>query len=190
MRLMERRVGRENPGRHSVPLYGPAPSSAEPSDRALHDWDYVLPDASTWMVAIAIDADLSSAAPALDSALKRVLSDSHLLDSPRTIEDRVAALHEQTSLTWQQLARLFGVSRRAVHLWAKGNRMSSANLDRLARIEEAVAPLLGLSPEHVRDAMMERQGGSSLFAQLLQEVAEAQPRSEPRSWVERSSVEP
>src|SRR5262245_36297225 len=44
------------------------------------------------------------------------------LAAPRgpTQRSAVRSLHDSSGLTWEQLARLFGVSRRAVHNWANG----------------------------------------------------------------------
>lgn len=45
----------------------------------------------------------------------------------------VLELRSLSGLSWEQLARLFGVSRRAAHLWAAGNPMSAANEEHLYR---------------------------------------------------------
>ncbi len=45
----------------------------------------------------------------------------------------VLELRSVSGLSWEQLARLFGVSRRAAHLWAAGNQMSAANEEHLYR---------------------------------------------------------
>jgi transcriptional regulator with XRE-family HTH domain len=42
--------------------------------------------------------------------------------------------HEDSGLTWEQLARIFGVSRRAVHMWANGARMNATNAELLMRL--------------------------------------------------------
>lgn len=42
--------------------------------------------------------------------------------------------HEDSGLTWEQLARVFGVSRRAVHMWANGARMNATNAELLMRL--------------------------------------------------------
>ncbi len=39
-----------------------------------------------------------------------------------------------SGLTWDQLARLFGVSRRSVHLWVSGKPMSTQNEERLYQL--------------------------------------------------------
>lgn len=46
----------------------------------------------------------------------------------------IGELRRLSGLTWDQLARLFGVSRRALHLWASGKSMTSSNEERLQRI--------------------------------------------------------
>lgn len=48
---------------------------------------------------------------------------------------RISFLKEQTGLTWDQIARLFGVSRRAVFHWAVGGKMNSFNIETLGYLE-------------------------------------------------------
>lgn len=38
-------------------------------------------------------------------------------------------IKDESGLTWDQVARVFDVSRRAVHLWANGNRISARNAE-------------------------------------------------------------
>jgi DNA-binding transcriptional regulator YiaG len=53
-------------------------------------------------------------------------------------EDRagavIAELRRTSGLTWDQLARLCGVSRRSLHFWASGSTMTSANEEKLQRV--------------------------------------------------------
>lgn len=51
----------------------------------------------------------------------------------------VAQLRSQAALTWEQLGRLFGVSRRAVHLWASGKRMNAHNVELLRELQRLIA---------------------------------------------------
>ena len=46
----------------------------------------------------------------------------------------ITELRRLSGLTWDQLARLFGVSRRSVHLWVSGKPMNAQNEERLHRI--------------------------------------------------------
>lgn len=50
----------------------------------------------------------------------------------------IGRLREVTGLTWEQLATVFEVSRRTVHLWDSGSVMNSQNEEKLARIFNAV----------------------------------------------------
>jgi DNA-binding transcriptional regulator YiaG len=46
----------------------------------------------------------------------------------------ISELRLLSGLTWEQLARLLGVARRSVHLWASGMALSPANEERLLRV--------------------------------------------------------
>ncbi|PKN56512.1 MAG: transcriptional regulator [Deltaproteobacteria bacterium HGW-Deltaproteobacteria-14] len=53
----------------------------------------------------------------------------------------IAELRRLSGLTWEQLARLFGVSRRSLHFWASGKALAPSNeehLQRLLRVVRAV----------------------------------------------------
>ena len=72
-------------------------------------------------------------------------------------------LHAQSGLTWEQIARLFNVSRRSIHLWLAGGRMSAANEERLIRIDQYVSALPG-SPEGKRHQLLAAtESGLSFF---------------------------
>jgi transcriptional regulator with XRE-family HTH domain len=51
---------------------------------------------------------------------------------------RISDIRLHTGLTWEQVARLFGVSRRTVHLWASGSAMSSEHEEHLHRVFSAI----------------------------------------------------
>lgn len=48
--------------------------------------------------------------------------------------EAIAELRSLSGLTWDQLARLLGVSRRSLHLWASGKPMAATNQEKLARV--------------------------------------------------------
>ncbi len=50
----------------------------------------------------------------------------------------VVELKERADITWEQLAKALGVSRRAVHHWASGGRMASANEESVMRLMQEV----------------------------------------------------
>jgi hypothetical protein len=63
-------------------------------------------------------------------------------------------LHEASGLTWEQLGRVFGVSRRAVHMWANDARMNSANAETLVELVGLVRQLPGATPEERRAGLL------------------------------------
>lgn len=56
----------------------------------------------------------------------------------RSAETAVFELRRLSGLTWDQLARLFSVSRRTVHFWASGKPMNAGNEEHLQRVVAAV----------------------------------------------------
>jgi transcriptional regulator with XRE-family HTH domain len=91
-------------------------------------------------------------------------------DTNTETADRVDAgaairqLRDRSGLTWDQLARLFGVSRRAVHLWAAGGRMNSRNLEFLGLVERLVNNVPASTPEERRALLFSQDsGGRSLY---------------------------
>lgn len=82
-------------------------------------------------------------------------------------KDLVQSLHDESGLTWEQLAKLFGVSRRALHLWVAGGRLNSANQQVLTTLIDAVRSLPGGTPGAKRSQLMAPRGGRrSLFDEL------------------------
>lgn len=67
--------------------------------------------------------------------------------------DKLRYLREAADVTWEQLAQGFGVSRRAIHLWAAGGRMSAANEATLRWLAESLAGMSKVSSEDARKAM-------------------------------------
>ncbi|MBJ6616164.1 DNA-binding transcriptional regulator [Streptomyces sp. I4(2020)] len=81
--------------------------------------------------------------------------------------ESIRQLRASSGLTWDQMARLFGVSRRAVHLWAAGGRMNSRNIEFLGVLERVVNNLPGSTPEERRALLFSQDGGGrSLYDSL------------------------
>jgi DNA-binding transcriptional regulator YiaG len=94
---------------------------------------------------------------------QRQLSWAHPHDARSTTE-RVRDLWEHSGLTWDQLARLFGVSRRAVHAWATGARPNAYHHELLTKLTELVATIDTGDPRRNRERLLApRPGRLSLF---------------------------
>jgi transcriptional regulator with XRE-family HTH domain len=88
----------------------------------------------------------------------------------------VALLRDRSGLSWEQLARLFGVSRRSLHKWAAGGTLNSRNAERLAELSAVVGAVPG-GPAEVRAFLLAPgTDGRTPFQRLIEAVsAEASP---------------
>lgn len=113
-----------------------------------------------------VEADLSSvtAIPA-SHAVNGVLTADH------NIGGQVRALKVASGLTWAQFAALFGVTRRAVHFWVEGGKISADHQVRVDRIRRELERVGGNSPEETRAALFSvDDGGRTPFSALVAEV--------------------
>lgn len=87
----------------------------------------------------------------------------------------VRRLWNTSGLTGEQMARLFGVSRRAVHLWVSGGRMNAANHERLAHLLAVIDALPGHTPAQRRAALLAPdEHGMSPYDRLRSEHASSE----------------
>ena len=90
----------------------------------------------------------------------------HPPDAWRTAE-LVRDLWERSGLTWDQLARLFGVSRRAVHAWATGARPNAYHQELLTELTQLIAGIDTGDPRRNRELLLApRPGRPSLFDEI------------------------
>jgi hypothetical protein len=54
------------------------------------------------------------------------------------VSNPVSELKRLSGLTWDEMAQLFGVSRRSVHFWASGQPLSAANEKRLLHVLDVI----------------------------------------------------
>lgn len=83
-------------------------------------------------------------------------------ESGRSTALQLAEVHETSGLTWEQIARYFGVSRRAVHLWVSGGRMTASNEELLVHLVQAVGSVKHLTPPNRRQALLSPGSGLNL----------------------------
>lgn len=90
----------------------------------------------------------------------------------RSDKDEVAWVKEHSGLTWEQLGRIFGVSRRSVHLWANGGRMNEHNA---AHLREFAALVKGLDvgdPTRTRARLLEVTNGLNVIDRFRRQHVE------------------
>lgn len=81
----------------------------------------------------------------------------------RSTAQLITDAHGASGLTWDQIARYFGVSRRAVHLWASGGRMTASNEELLAHLVRAVQALKHLELGDRRQALLRTDAGLNII---------------------------
>jgi transcriptional regulator with XRE-family HTH domain len=103
----------------------------------------------------------TSSAPALPTPIRASFgTHDHTTAGPSVVEiddtdTRIAELRRRSGLTWEQLSRLFGVSRRSLHFWASGKTMTPANEEHLERLLAVFRRIDRGSPEANRAALFE-----------------------------------
>ncbi len=69
------------------------------------------------------------------------LSDSFFKVKPPSARSALQEIKSTTGLTWQQLARVFKVSQRSLHLWMDGEALDSIHRERLYRVLNTIRQL-------------------------------------------------
>jgi len=75
----------------------------------------------------------------------------------------ISELRRISGLTWEQLRKLFGVSRRSIHFWASGKPLSTANEKRLLTILNIVRKANRGDARSTKAALFEERDGEPAF---------------------------
>lgn len=100
-----------------------------------------------------------------------------------SVSDRLSDLKSRTGLTWDQLARLFGVSKRAVLHWNSGESMSAGHEERLTHLLSRISDAPVSDPDAVRSWLMTLD--SSGTAPYQRWVNEARRTDSQAAWIDR-----
>lgn len=147
----------------------PATSSCGPATRRGHAPQLVI------MVSGALSVPgTSSAGPArlweapyVHRANATVCGSNRDLTGTRTGSEKeatrraVSELRRISGLTWQQLGRLLGVSRRSVHYWASGEPLNAENRERLMQVLRIVRVADRGSARSTRAALLDGSKGTA-----------------------------
>jgi DNA-binding transcriptional regulator YiaG len=92
----------------------------------------------------------------------------------RTDSEEVTWIKRHSGLTWDQLGKIFGVSRRAVHMWVNGGRLNESNARRVrsfsAIIRDVESEIPQPTPEMVRARLLQVESdGLSIIDRLRRE---------------------
>lgn len=91
-------------------------------------------------------------------------------DSSRNIKSTargILAIRQIANLTWEETAKVFGVTRRTVHLWANGRQPSGDQERKLNRVLGILRSYQTLSPSSLRERLMASAMPGTLFFDLL-----------------------
>ena len=100
-------------------------------------------------------------APALAPARTSAALQPAVEPAPPVLDpaEALSELRRLTGLTWEQLARVFGVARRSLHYWASGRPMNAANLEKLYELLEVLRQVdRGTAAENRGALLAERAG--------------------------------
>jgi hypothetical protein len=86
-----------------------------------------------------------------------------LVSSPREL---LAEVKRRSGLTWQQIAYMFGVDRRSVHLWSSGGGMTAANEERLHAVSSLLRAVDAGDPLRTRSVLLSRALGKPLIQRI------------------------
>lgn len=102
-------------------------------------------------------------------------------DEPRWGAEVVTEIRQRSGLTWEQIARLVGVARRSLHLWAKGRSISAPNADRLRQVLALVRSVDTGDPKTTKDRLLTPSDhGQSLFEAFTVERGTREARAKRR----------
>lgn len=100
-------------------------------------------------------------------------------DETSATAEAVKRLRARSGLTWDELARAFGVSRRTVHAWASGTRMNQSHAERLSVLARIIDGLAADDPARARaEFHAPAADGVSLYQRLVRSLAQPGNRRE------------
>jgi DNA-binding transcriptional regulator YiaG len=82
----------------------------------------------------------------------------------------VRALRRRSGLTWDELARIFGVTRRTLYNWSIGGQVSAAHAQALAQVIARVHEVDAGDPKLTRSRLLApTDSGATLYTRLVQQ---------------------
>jgi DNA-binding transcriptional regulator YiaG len=84
-----------------------------------------------------------------------------------TTQKSISELRRLSGLTWDQLAKLFNVSRRSLHFWASGQPLSPFNEEHLNQLLEAIKYIDRGSANLNRSLLLKGSNGNQFFDLLV-----------------------
>lgn len=109
-----------------------------------------------------------SPTPELSSMLVSKKVEETLPDLARSVR----SLRQRSGLTWDELARIFGVTRRTLYNWSIGSKVSAAHAQALAQVIARVHEIDAGDPKLTRSRLLApTESGSTIYTRLAQRQA-------------------
>jgi DNA-binding transcriptional regulator YiaG len=112
-------------------------------------------------------ANLQASIERTSAVPSNALFTSNSLDSTPSTARSIFAIRQLANLTWDETAKVFGVSRRSVHLWANGRHPSGDQERKLNRVLGILSAHQSLGPSMLREKLMASARPGTLFFDLL-----------------------
>lgn len=106
-------------------------------------------------------------------------------ESTLTSAEIAQEIQIRSGLTAKELGIAFGVSRRSVHNWAAGARMSPQNEKRLRDFYRIIMNLPGDNPDDHRAELLDESHGKSIFLQFRESASRNNQTKAPVPILER-----
>jgi hypothetical protein len=143
----------------------PAPVERLPRDQLLHLF---------WIQAAVRATTAFSVVPRRELVLlidPSATSGAHVWIEPatQTAREVLNEIKGASGLTWDQVARIMGVSRRSVHMWLNAKPMASENEERVHRVRQIIGQLGRRSQLETRSRLLDTSDGDSVFRLLVEQ---------------------
>jgi len=132
------------------------------------------PLAAQWvLVGIGLMVSVTMAAPVEPAVIRPYgvgtsipVPDRVVAEPAQTSQSAIQEIRKRSGLTWKEIASIFGVSARAVHLWAGGENVSSAHEAQILAILEKLRSIDQGSVQATASRLRSSQGDVPLFTVL------------------------
>lgn len=110
-------------------------------------------------------------------SVDRVAAENPVRDEEEALPDlakSVRSLRQRSGLTWEELARIFGVTRRTLYNWSIGGQVSAANAQAIAEVIGSLHDIDSGDPKTTRSRLLApAEDGATLYARLIRQRRQA-----------------
>jgi len=145
------------------------PSSTSALGAMRHPSTHSLIGSRIFMIRSSTSTSRPTANQELLAAVEMTTSGMTLLStsSPEATQKALSKLRRLSGLTWDQLAKVFNVSRRSLHFWASGKPLSRSSEEQLNRVLGSIQYIDRGSANLNRSLLLQSDSNGNLLLDLL-----------------------